>query len=90
MAETPQSLGELASRYGVATEYQDWTGRHVDVPETTLIAVLAALGVSAATEDERSAALASHDREHWTRSLPPTIVARSEQRILVLGARHPR
>ena len=79
MAETPQSLGELASRYGVATGYQDWTGRHVDVPETTLIAVLAALGVPAATEDERSAALASHDREYWTRSLPPTIVARSER-----------
>ncbi len=78
MAETPQSLGELARRYGVATEYQDWTGRHVDVPETTLVAVLAALGVPAATEDERSAALASHDREHWTRSLPPTIVARSD------------
>ena len=78
MAETPQSLGELASRYGVATEYQDWTGRHVDVPETTLVAVLAALGVPAATEDERSAALASHDRDHWTRSLPPTIVARSD------------
>ena len=78
MAETPQSLGELASRYGVATEYQDWTGRHVDVPETTLIAVLAALGVPAATEDERSEALASHDREHWTRSLPPTIIARSD------------
>ena len=79
MAETPQSLGELASRYGVATEYQDWTGRHVDVPETTLVAVLAALGVAAATEDERSAALAAHDREYWTRSLPPTIVARSER-----------
>ena len=78
MAETPHSLGELASRYGVAAEYQDWTGRHVDVPETTLVAVLAALGVPAATEDERSEALASHDREHWTRSLPPTIVARSD------------
>ena len=78
MAETPHSLGELASRYGVATEYQDWTGRHVDVPETTLVAVLAALGVPAATEDERSAALASHDRDYWTRSLPPTIVARSD------------
>ena len=79
MAETPHSLGELASRYGVAAEYQDWTGRHVDVPETTLVAVLAALGVPAATEDERSEALASHDREYWTRSLPPTIVARSDR-----------
>ncbi len=78
MAETPHSLGELARRYGVATEFQDWTGRHVDVPEATLVAVLAALGVRAATEDERAAALAEHDREHWARSLPPTIVARAD------------
>jgi 4-alpha-glucanotransferase len=78
MADTPQSLGELARRYGVATEYQDWTGQHVAVPETTLVAVLAALGVQAGSEDERSAALAAHDREHWTRALPPTIVARAD------------
>jgi 4-alpha-glucanotransferase len=78
MVETPPSLGELARRHGVATEYQDWTGRHVDVPDTTLVAVLAALGVSATTEDERAAALAAHDRDHWSRSLPPTIVARAE------------
>jgi 4-alpha-glucanotransferase len=78
MAETPHSLGELARRYGVATEFQDWTGRHVDVPEATLVAVLAALGVRAATEDERAAALAEHDRDHWARSLPPTIVARAD------------
>ncbi|WP_123027233.1 4-alpha-glucanotransferase [Mycolicibacterium stellerae] len=77
MAQTPQSLGELARRYGVATEYEDWTGRHVDVPETTLVSVLAALGVPAATEDERVAALASHDRDYWSRALPPTIVARA-------------
>jgi 4-alpha-glucanotransferase len=78
MAETPQSLGELARRYGVATEYQDWTGRHVDVPEITLVAVLAALGVAAVTEDERRAALASHDRDYWTATLPPTILARPD------------
>ncbi|MGH3676428.1 MAG: 4-alpha-glucanotransferase [Mycobacterium sp.] len=71
------SLAELARRYGVATGYQDWTGRHVDVPETTLVAVLAALGVPAATEDERAAALVAHDRDHWSRSLPPAIVARA-------------
>jgi 4-alpha-glucanotransferase len=78
MAETPPSLGELARRYGVAIEYQDWTGRHVQVPESTLVAVLAALGVAAATEDERTTALASYDREYWSRSLPPTIVARAD------------
>lgn len=78
MVQTPPSLGELARRYGVATEYVDWTGRHVDVPETTLVAVLAALGVPATTEDERVAALANHDRDYWSRSLPPTIVARTD------------
>lgn len=77
MVETPPSLSELARRYGVATEYQDWTGRHVDVPESTLVSVLAALGVRAATEDERAVALTVHDRDYWTRSLPPAIVARA-------------
>jgi 4-alpha-glucanotransferase len=77
MVGPPPSLAELARRYGVATEYRDWTGRHVDVPDTTLVAVLAALGVSVTTEDERAAALAAHDRDHWSRPLPPTIVARA-------------
>jgi 4-alpha-glucanotransferase len=77
MAELAPSLVELARRYGVATGYVDWTNRHVDVPETTLVAVLAALGVEAATEDERAAALGAHDRDYWGRSLPPIIVARA-------------
>ena len=77
MTELAPSLLELARRYGVATEYLDWNGRHVDVPETTLVAVLGALGVPAATEDDRAAALAAHDRDYWARSLPPTIVARA-------------
>ena len=77
MTELPASLVELARRYGVASEYQDWTGRHTTVADSTLIAVLDALGVAAATEDERRAALAAHDRDYWARSLPPTIVGRS-------------
>ena len=77
MTELPASLVELAHRYGVASEYQDWTGRHTTVADSTLIAVLDALGVAAATEDERTAALAAHDRDYWARSLPPTIVGRS-------------
>lgn len=76
MTDLPASLVELASRYGVATEFEDWTGRRTPVADSTLIAVLDALGVPAATEDERAAALAEHDRDYWTRSLPPTVVAR--------------
>ena len=48
------------------------------MPETTLVAVLAALGVAATTEDERAAALAAHERDYWSRPLPPTIVARAD------------
>ena len=62
MTELAPSLVELAHRYGIATEYDDWTGRRRPVPETTLVAVLAALGVAAGTEQERSDALAAHVR----------------------------
>ena len=77
MVELALSLVELARRYGVATEYLDWKGHHVVVPETTLVAVLGALGVAATTENDRVAALAAHDRDYWERCLPPTIVGRS-------------
>ncbi len=68
------SLLELAGRFGISTAYEDWSGRRVDVPESTVIAVLAALGVDAADEAQRNAALAAHDRAHWSRALPPTIL----------------
>src|ERR1700752_3592309 len=77
MIELPASLVELARRYGVATEYEDWTGRHTTGADTTLFPRLDALGVSASTEDERTTALLAHDRDYWARSLPPTIVGRS-------------
>ncbi|HEU5157789.1 MAG TPA: 4-alpha-glucanotransferase [Streptosporangiaceae bacterium] len=41
---TDEELAALAQANGVATEYQDWQGRHVPVPRDTLVAVLAALG----------------------------------------------
>ncbi|MCV7151993.1 4-alpha-glucanotransferase [Mycolicibacterium pyrenivorans] len=75
--DPPASLIELAHRYGVATGYADWTGRAVTVGAATLIAVLDALGVSAATEEHRVAAIEAHDRGHWARPLPPVIVGRS-------------
>ncbi|OHU99112.1 4-alpha-glucanotransferase [Mycobacterium talmoniae] len=76
MTEPAPSLAELAGRFGVATAYEDWTGRQVPVPDTTLVGVLGALGVAATTEPERQAALAAHDRGYWSRPLPPTIVGR--------------
>ncbi|OBI82623.1 4-alpha-glucanotransferase [Mycobacterium sp. E740] len=77
MTEPAASLAELARRHGVATEYEDWAGRRVTVSESTLVSVLEALGVAAGTEDDRAAALVAHDREHWSRPLPPTIIGRA-------------
>lgn len=77
-AMTAASLAELAHRFGVATEYHDWTGRSVPVEEDTLIAVLAALGVEAHTEEGRAAALSAQDTRHWSRPLPPTIIGRAD------------
>src|SRR5215208_5827255 len=76
MTDLPASLVELARRYGVATEFEDWTGRRTTVADSTLIAVLDALGVPAATEHERAAALLRHDRDYWARPVPPTVVTR--------------
>ncbi|AFM17494.1 4-alpha-glucanotransferase [Mycolicibacterium chubuense NBB4] len=75
--EPSASLVELAHRYGVATEYQDWTGRSSTVAAPTLVAVLDALGVPAATERDRAASITEHDRDYWGRALPPSIVGRS-------------
>ncbi|HWT50341.1 MAG TPA: 4-alpha-glucanotransferase, partial [Mycobacterium sp.] len=77
MTELAPSLVELARRYGIATEYADWTGRRVPVPEDTLVAVLAALGVAASTEEERNVALTAQLRSYWARQMPATIVGRS-------------
>jgi 4-alpha-glucanotransferase len=77
MSEPSPSLVELAGRFGIAAEYQDWTGRRAVVSETTLVAVLAAFGVAAGTESERAAALTASDRSYWSRALPAAIVARA-------------
>ncbi|ORV87506.1 4-alpha-glucanotransferase [Mycobacterium interjectum] len=81
MPELAPSLVELARRFGIATEYEDWTGRPVLVPGETLVAVLAALGVEAGTEQERNAALTAQRRAYWRRRMPATIVGRTGEQI---------
>lgn len=71
------TLTALADRLGVACAYHDWTGNFLTVDPETVVAVLAALGVRADTEEACAASLSDLDRQHWARALPPTIVARS-------------
>ncbi|HWY01642.1 MAG TPA: 4-alpha-glucanotransferase, partial [Mycobacterium sp.] len=77
MTELAPSLVELARRFGIATAYEDWTGRQLQVTESTLVAVLAALGVAAGSEQERNVALTAQRRSYWERRLPATIVGRT-------------
>lgn len=81
MTELAPSLIELARRHGIATDYEDWTGRRVRVSEATLKAVLGSLGVAADTEQERNVALTAKLRSHWARRLPATIVGRAGEPI---------
>lgn len=77
MTSSSSTLLELARRHGVAAEFDDWTGRRSAVAESTLVAVLDALGVPAGTEQQRADALTAHDRQYWQRSLPPIVLGRS-------------
>ncbi len=77
MATAPSApLVALAHAHGVATEYWDWQGRHTSVSAQTMRAVLAALGVDAATEDAVASSLADLDDAPWRRTLPASVVCR--------------
>jgi 4-alpha-glucanotransferase len=77
--ELEPSLRDLAGAYGIATEYWDWQGRHVEVARETVVAVLAALDVDAATPSAAPAALAEQQRRPWTRMLPPLLALREHR-----------
>ncbi|MFJ9621767.1 4-alpha-glucanotransferase [Streptomyces sp. NPDC101181] len=65
-------LSRLAALHGVATSYSPSPDVTVSVPDDTVIAVLAALGVDAGTPaDVRTCLAAAESRSHL---LPPTVV----------------
>ncbi|MER6100016.1 4-alpha-glucanotransferase [Streptomyces sp. NPDC001728] len=70
------TLARLAARHGVATAYSPSEGVTVPVPDTTVVAVLGALGVDAATPEAVAAALEAAERADRERLLPPTLVRR--------------
>ncbi|MDD7945419.1 4-alpha-glucanotransferase [Microbacterium sp. NE2HP2] len=74
-APTP-ALVSLARAYGIATEYSSFSGEHVDVPATTLRAVLAAMGVVADDDAAAEQALAESIAEPWRRLVPASTVVR--------------
>lgn len=74
------ALVELAHAYGIATEFTDWRGQQVDVPEETVRQVLSAMDVEVS---DPAAALAHQQKASWRRMLPTCVVVRrGEQRAV--------
>lgn len=72
-------LVALAAECGVATEYWDQGGQHQVVPEATIIAVLSAMGIDAATPEQAARALEETRLRPWRRVLPPVYVTRVDR-----------
>ncbi len=70
------ALHTLSAAYGVDVEYWDWQGRHRTVPDSTLIAVLAAMDVDASTPARCAESLAAR-HEQDGHGLPPCVVLRA-------------
>ncbi|MHB0929273.1 MAG: 4-alpha-glucanotransferase [Candidatus Nanopelagicales bacterium] len=70
----PDDIAGLAHAFGIATEYRDQQGQHRLVPLSTVIAVLAAMGVDAETDGGRAAGWDRITNGPWRRMLPPTTV----------------
>lgn len=85
---TPE-LTELADAYGVATDFYDWRGQHVDVHRETVVTVLAALGVPAHTSESVTHSLRAVHEAPWRRTLPPcTVVREAERREIAVHVPH--
>ncbi|AXK35149.1 4-alpha-glucanotransferase [Streptomyces armeniacus] len=78
-------LARLAAAHGVCTSYEPVAGQRVDVPDDSVVAVLAALGVDASTPHAVREALAQHERDSL-RLLPHTVVLRAESAQSTLPA----
>ncbi|MBO1334470.1 4-alpha-glucanotransferase [Streptomyces sp. VRA16 Mangrove soil] len=79
------ALHLLARAHGVATSYTTDRGVRTDVSPDTLIAVLAACGVEAATPAAASSALAAHEQRRAARLLPPCVVRTAAESLSLDG-----
>ncbi|MFF5935732.1 4-alpha-glucanotransferase [Streptomyces sp. NPDC012508] len=68
------TLARLAALHGVATAYEPSAGVTVQVPDATVVTVLAALDVDAGTPEAVAAALEAAERAEREQLLPPTLV----------------
>jgi 4-alpha-glucanotransferase len=78
-----KELQRLAAAHGVATSYQDWARKPVEVKESAIVAALAALDVDASSPDAIAAALHDVEDAPWREVLPPVVVIRGRGEVVV-------
>ena len=83
-------LGRLAERMGIDRAFHDIWGNERVLSETSLMALLGAMGVDAATPESCEAALRRLDESEWARPVPPVLVLRDFDGTLRLPVRLPK
>lgn len=81
--EVPDPLLRLAAAHGVVPEYHDFDGTRREVSPSTLVAVLEALGVPASSPEKVAVSLEHAADDAWRGTLPPTVVVRQGDEVLV-------
>ena len=79
----PEQMVALAARYGVVPDFWDFDGGHRHVPQETVVAVLAALGVDASSPERVELALDNAEDETWRQTLPPCVVVQAGRAVQV-------
>ena len=67
-------IRQLAQLHGIADSYFDWRGQPKQVSLQSQSAILAALGVEAASADAAEKAIHQHEARRWTGFVPPVAV----------------
>lgn len=76
-------LDQLCGLHGIATEYTDDTGNARRVPVTTKRSLLAAMGLDLDETSDLLSLLEDHEAHGWQRLLPPVLVGRHGESMLV-------
>ena len=74
-----ENLCRLADAFGVATEFWGYDGSLKQVDDETLVAVLRAMGVHAANNEEIDIALKEKADDPWRQVLPTCVVVRNDR-----------
>ncbi|HEY3437204.1 MAG TPA: 4-alpha-glucanotransferase [Actinotalea sp.] len=75
--DLPDSLRALGHHYGIVPDFWTFAGQLRNVRRTTVVAVLAALGVDASSPERIEVALENALDEPWRHMLPPVTVIRA-------------